>query len=85
MSREQQIINERKRKLEELRKKGVNHYPSKFDKKHTCQQALKSKIGTRVKTAGRVVTKRDLGKIIFTLVEKLIWKKSRGLFDNDTR
>ncbi|MFH1326713.1 MAG: lysine--tRNA ligase [archaeon] len=66
MGREQQIINERIRKLEDLRKKGINPYPSKFDKKNTCQQALKSKVGTKVKAAGRVMSKRDIGKIIFT-------------------
>jgi flagellar motility protein MotE (MotC chaperone) len=31
MSREEQIISERKRKLHELRKSGINPYPDKFD------------------------------------------------------
>ncbi len=65
MSREEQIINERKRKIEELRKQGINPYPNKFDKKQTCLECLKSKIGTKVKTAGRLMLKRDLGKISF--------------------
>ena len=49
MGREQQITGERKRKLEELKKQGVNPYPNKFDKKQTCAECLKAKIGTKVK------------------------------------
>ncbi len=65
MSREDQIINERLRKLKELREKGINPYPSKFEKKETVDVCLKTKLGAKVKTAGRVMTKRDIGKIIF--------------------
>lgn len=63
--REQQIINERLRKLKELREMGVNPYPSKYEKTHTIQECLKSKLKSKVKTAGRIVSKRDLGKINF--------------------
>lgn len=65
MSREDQIISERIRKLEELKKKGINPYPNKFEKRETCEKCLNSKLGTNVKTAGRLMTKRDIGKIIF--------------------
>jgi len=68
MSREQQIINERKRKIKQLRANGINPYPHKFDKKHTIGYCLESKIGSKVKSAGRVMTKRDIGKIIFSNV-----------------
>jgi lysyl-tRNA synthetase class 2 len=66
MGREEQIINERLRKLKELKEEGVNPYPSKTDKKQTCAECLKSKIKAKVKTAGRLMTKRDLGKIAFS-------------------
>jgi len=69
MGREQQIINERKRKIEELRANGINPYPHKFDKKNEIAECLKSKIGTKVKTAGRLMAKRGLGKIIFANLE----------------
>ncbi len=69
MSREEQIISERIRKLEELRKKKIDPYPNKFEKEQNCQQCLKSKIGTKVKTAGRLMTKRDLGKIFFAVLK----------------
>ena len=35
MGREEQIIGERLRKIEELRKLGINPYPYKFDKKNS--------------------------------------------------
>ena len=69
MGRETQIINEKKRKLKELKDLNINPYPSKFDKKQLCEECSKSKLGTKVKTAGRVMTKRDLGKISFSTLK----------------
>ena len=68
MGREEQITDERKRKLEQLRKAEINPYPTRFDKKHTCLQALKSKLGAKVITAGRLIRKRNLGKITFCVL-----------------
>jgi len=68
MSREKQIIDERKKKLAGLANIGINPYPATFDKKQTCGKALKSKIGSKVTTAGRLMSKRDLGKIIFCVL-----------------
>ena len=65
MGREEQIINERLRKLKEMQVKGINPYPHNFDKKHDVEICLKLKINTKVKTAGRVMSKRGIGKIIF--------------------
>lgn len=65
MGREEQIIQEREKKLRGLVAAEIDPYPASFDKKHTCAQALKSKIGTKIVTAGRLMTKRDLGKIVF--------------------
>ena len=69
MSRENQIINERKRKIQELVKQGINPYPHNFDKKNSVQDCLQSKIKTKVKTAGRLITKRELGKIAFARLQ----------------
>ncbi len=68
MGREEEIVKERLKKLEELKKKGINPYPARFEKKHTCSEALGSKIGAKVVTAGRLMNKRDLGKIIFSVL-----------------
>jgi lysyl-tRNA synthetase class 2 len=69
MSREEQIINERKKKIEELRKHGINSYAYRFDKKQSCAECLKSKPGTKIKTAGRLMTKREFGKIAFAKLQ----------------
>ncbi len=68
MGREDQIINERIKKLEELRKERINPYPNKYDKKQTCLECSESKLKSKVKTAGRLMTKRDLGKIAFCVL-----------------
>lgn len=72
MGRKEQIINERKRKLDELRKI-VNPYPHKFDVKDYSgnikekYKKLKNDERTKDKVviAGRVMIIRNLGKIIF--------------------
>ena len=68
MGREEEIIKERERKLKEMLAEGINPYPASFDKKNTCKEAIESKIGAKVVTAGRLMNKRDLGKIIFSVV-----------------
>lgn len=76
MGREEQIINERKRKLNELRKI-VNPYPHKFDVKNYSEdlknkyRKLKNdqKTNIQVIVAGRIMTIRDIGKIIFFTIK----------------
>ena len=69
MGREEQITQERLRKISELKKQEINPYPNKFDKKQTCAECLKLKLGAKVKTAGRLMTKRDIGKIAFCVLK----------------
>ncbi len=64
MGREEQIIAERLKKIDEMRKEGINPYPSVSEKKESCADCL-GKMGKVVKTAGRLMIKRDLGKIAF--------------------
>jgi len=67
------MINERKRKIEELRKVGINPYPTKYERTHNTEEIRKNneklkneeKTKTKVKTAGRVITIRDIGRIAF--------------------
>jgi len=66
MGREEEIIKERGKKIHELKKAGINPYSHKFEKKHLVKDCLKSKVNAVVKTAGRVMTKREIGKIIFS-------------------
>ncbi|MEJ2267656.1 MAG: OB-fold nucleic acid binding domain-containing protein, partial [Nanoarchaeota archaeon] len=69
MGREEQIVEERIKKIKELYDKGINPYPNNFDKKDSCEECLKKKTGSKVKTAGRLMTKRDLGKISFCVLK----------------
>ena len=84
MGREEQIVNERKKKIEELRKLGINPYPYKFDKKHNTKDCLNSKFGTKIRTAGRIMTKRDLGKISFAFLQDQSGKIQIVLQDKKT-
>jgi lysyl-tRNA synthetase class 2 len=77
MGRQDQIIKERERKLKELRKKGINPYPHKYDFKDYSNE-IKDKYKklknderskNKAKIAGRVMTKRNLGKLIFATVQ----------------
>jgi lysyl-tRNA synthetase class 2 len=65
MGREEQIIEERKKKIKELEEQGVNPYPNKYDKEQSIAGCVNAKLGAKVKTAGRIITRRDLGKIAF--------------------
>jgi len=74
MGREDQIVQERLRKIAELRKKGINPYAYSFDKKNNSRELqekyskLKEDERTKdkVSIAGRVMTVRDLGNLIFS-------------------
>ena len=84
MGREEQIINERVKKLDEIRKGDINPYPDKYDKKQTCLECVESKIKGKVKTAGRLMTKRDLGKIAFCVLKDGTGKIQIVLQDGET-
>ncbi len=84
MGREEEIIKEREKKISELWKKGVNPYPTKFDKKDSVSKALKDKLGAKIKTAGRVMTKREIGKIIFSDLQDFSGKIQVVLQDKET-
>jgi lysyl-tRNA synthetase class 2 len=69
MGREEQIINERLKKIKELKEKGINPYPERFEKKNDIKECLKARIKSKIKTAGRLITKRELGKIAFCRIK----------------
>lgn len=77
MGREEQIISERLKKIEQLRKDGVNPYPYSFEKKDNSadlqKNFLKLKNGEsskhKAKIAGRVKSIRDFGKIAFCVLQ----------------
>lgn len=64
--RKEQIVGERLRKIEELKASGINPYPQKFEKREMISECFK--VGKSVKTAGRLMGKRDIGKIVFSRI-----------------
>ena len=77
MGREDLIIQERLKKLQELRKSGINPYPNKFERTHLAKEIIEkhkslkpgAKTATKVKVAGRVMSIRDFGKIAFAVIQ----------------
>ncbi len=77
MGREDQIVQERVKKLEELRKLGINPYAHRFDKKDNSamlrEKYAKLKEDERTKDsakiAGRVMTIRDMGNLAFSTIQ----------------
>ena len=62
------LQKERIRKIKNLKKIGINPYPSKFVRKNTIAQALKL-MGKKVTVAGRLRSIRPHGKIAFADLE----------------
>ncbi|MDP1729219.1 MAG: lysine--tRNA ligase [archaeon] len=77
MGREDQIVQERLKKIAELRKAKIEPYAYSFDKKDNSKDIkekytkLKEDERTKdsAKVAGRVMTIRDLGKLIFATLQ----------------
>ncbi|MBU1200840.1 lysine--tRNA ligase [Patescibacteria group bacterium] len=64
MSRLQDTKDQRLEKIEKLRKLGVNPFAHKFDKKHLISKS-RELLGTSTQTAGRVMSVRGHGALIF--------------------
>ena len=77
MGREEEIVKERMRKLDELRKMKIEPYAHRFDKKQNSIDIknkyahLKEDERTKdiVRVAGRVMTVRDMGNLIFSTIQ----------------
>ena len=65
MSRLDDTINAKLEKRQALEGMGVKVHPYFFDKKHTLKEATQTTEGETVKTAGRVMSTRLHGKVIF--------------------
>lgn len=78
MGREDEMIKERMVKIDEMRKAGINPYPQVSLKKDFCgdlQEEYKKleneKFGKDALVAGRVMSIRDIGKIIFVVIQDM--------------
>ncbi len=66
------IILNRKKKLDEIKQAGLDPYPSSTDRTNTNQQALEdfdNLTGKKITLVGRIRSWRDMGKIIFAHIE----------------
>ena len=71
---ENEFFRVRKEKLQRIRGKGINPYPTKFHRTHTSKQAvdefIKSEtsetlIDNQISVAGRIMGRRGMGKASF--------------------
>jgi len=77
MGREEQIIGERIRKLNEIKEQGIDPYAYEFKEKDNCGDLQEKYMGLaaeettkdKVRVAGRVMIKRDMGKISFAKIK----------------
>jgi lysyl-tRNA synthetase class 2 len=56
-------------KLKRIREVGINPYADKFEKRQSISQAITSTEGDDLKTAGRIITIREMGKICFCHIQ----------------
>ncbi|MDD5289828.1 MAG: lysine--tRNA ligase [Patescibacteria group bacterium] len=52
-------------RLEKIKAAGINPYPAEFDKKNEVAEIKTAKDGAKLKTAGRIMLVRDMGKLCF--------------------
>ena len=64
MSTLEKIKQDRLKKLEELKRRGINPYASFCCKKTDVSEALK-KLGKKVEVVGRIFSRRGHGKLVF--------------------
>lgn len=93
MGREDEIIRERIKKIDELRVQGINPYPHKFEKKDSAK-SLQEEYGKKLKAeqkssesakmAGRLMSYRDLGKIAFGVLQDSTGKIQVVLQEKET-
>lgn len=59
----------RRAKLDDIRNQGINPYPERFDKSSSLVKAKSATMGKTVRVAGRIMTIRDMGKIVFCHIQ----------------
>ncbi len=76
-----EIKNNKKNKLEKIKKSGIFPYPISCKRTHTCDQALKNKQG-EIYLTGRIISLREHGSLIFAHIKdntgkiQLLFKKN---------
>lgn len=91
MAREDEVIKERLKKIQEMRKEGIEPYSYRFDRKSTCKEVQdkyskleNEKFGDKTSVAGRVLSIRDIGKIAFLVLQDSSGKVQIVIQDGET-
>lgn len=78
MDDENRLVQEKKRKLEKLKKEGIDPYPNRFEKTHSSHDILEKydkslekeqKTKDKIKVAGRIMSIRRMGKASFCHIQ----------------
>lgn len=62
-------VDIRKEKIKTLKAKGINPYAVKYECDTTIAEARNKELGSKVKLAGRIVSKRVMGKLAFLRIQ----------------
>ena len=66
------INNEREirlKKMQELKENNINPFPATAERTHSTADALNENEGTKVCIGGRIILKRDIGKLTFCTLQ----------------
>src|SRR3989442_1246951 len=63
------LIEQRRKKLDELRSKGIDPFPAQVHRTHACAQALALPLAAKVTVAGRIRSWRSFGELVFADLE----------------
>ncbi|MBI2148068.1 hypothetical protein HYU23_00150 [Candidatus Woesearchaeota archaeon] len=82
MSKEEEIFNQRLKKIEEIKNMGINPYPYKFDQKNHANEILEKyknlekeeKTKDSASLAGRIMSLREMGKASFGHIQDVSGK-----------
>ncbi len=69
-----EIISSNYKKIEELRAKGIDPYPPRYNITHKISQIRELEIGSKIKTAGRIILLRVMGKATFAHIKDMSGK-----------
>ena len=84
-----ELMQVRRDKMQKLIDNGVNVHPERYERTHQIKEARELPDGTKdVSIAGRVMSKRKLGKISFLDLRDLEgfhWSKRRNIYNSSRR
>lgn len=78
------LRDERIEMIKQLQGEGINPYPDRFERSHRIVEAMEANEGDTVRTAGRIVAIRKMGKLSFAHIQDAEGKIQLCFTVNDT-